>query len=125
MEYIEGKPLCGPLPLEDATRIALQIASALEAAHEKRILHRDLKPANILVSRSGVKLLDFGLAKIISAGAGNSVMQTSEAGTMEGTILGTAAYMSPEQAQAKPLDERSDIFGYFRDGLFSGRRAPG
>jgi serine/threonine-protein kinase len=127
MEYIEGKPLCGPLPLEDATRMALQIASALEAAHERRILHRDLKPANVMISPSGVKLLDFGLAKMNGTVDDDPATQATEVQTIEGTILGTAAYMSPEQAQGKPLDERSDIFsfGAVLYELLSGKRAFG
>jgi serine/threonine protein kinase/Tfp pilus assembly protein PilF len=106
MEYIEGAPLRGPLPLEQALRFAAQIAGALGVAHSKGILHRDLKPENVLVTASGVKLLDFGLAKL---------MTDSDPGvtkTTEGAVLGTAAYMSPEQAQGKALDERSDVFSF-------------
>jgi serine/threonine protein kinase/Tfp pilus assembly protein PilF len=106
MEYIEGAPLRGPLPLEQALRFAAQIAGALGVAHSKGILHRDLKPENVLVTASGVKLLDFGLAKL---------MTDSDPGvtkTTEGAVLGTAAYMSPEQAQGRPLDERSDVFSF-------------
>jgi TolB-like protein/tRNA A-37 threonylcarbamoyl transferase component Bud32/Tfp pilus assembly protein PilF len=106
MEYIEGAPVQGPLPLEDALRLATQVAGALELAHSKGILHRDLKPGNILVAGSNAKLLDFGLAKLMS-NSGSDVTQT-----VEGTVLGTAAYMSPEQAQGKPLDERSDVFSF-------------
>jgi eukaryotic-like serine/threonine-protein kinase len=106
MEYIEGTPLRGPLPLEEALRLARQIAEAMAEAHRKGILHRDLKPANILQTRAGVKVLDFGLAKL-ATGADADATQT-----IEGTVLGAAAYMSPEQAQGKPLDERSDIFSF-------------
>lgn len=120
MEYVEGQPLRGPLRLEEAVRIAIQIAGALEAAHKRGILHRDLKPANVLVSASGAKLLDFGLAKLSSADNDDATAQT-----VEGTILGTAAYMSPEQAQGKSLDERSDIFsfGAMLYELLGGKRA--
>jgi serine/threonine protein kinase len=106
MEYIEGTPLRGPLPLPEALRFAAQITAALGVAHGKGILHRDLKPANILVTVSGVKLLDFGLAKLM-ADSDSDVTKTAE-----GAILGTAAYMSPEQAQGKSLDERSDVFSF-------------
>jgi TolB-like protein/predicted Ser/Thr protein kinase/Tfp pilus assembly protein PilF len=106
LEYIDGAPPRGPLPATEALRLALQIASALEAAHERGILHRDLKPANILVGRDGhAKLLDFGLAKMMEAGA-------DVTRTIEGTVLGTASYMSPEQAQGATLDARSDIFSF-------------
>jgi len=122
MEYIEGSPLKGPLPPEKALPVALQIAAALEAAHAKGITHRDLKPANILVSSTGIKLLDFGLAKLSrdSDGADTDATQT-----IAGTVLGTAAYMSPEQAAGKPADARSDIFsfGAVLYELLSGRRA--
>ena len=119
MEYLDGEALRGPLPVEDALRVAIQIASALEAAHRRGILHRDLKPANILMTATGAKLLDFGLAKL-TADANEDATQTAE-----GTVLGTAAYMSPEQAQGKTLDERSDIFsfGAILYELLSGRRA--
>jgi len=106
LELIEGEPLHGPMPVEQALRLALQIVSALEAAHRQGIVHRDLKPLNIMVTRDGtVKLLDFGLAKLVSADAG--VTQT-----IDGTVLGTAAYMSPEQAQGQSLDARSDVFSF-------------
>jgi len=119
LEYIEGTPLRGPLDPEDAVRLAIQIASALEAAHKRGILHRDLKPGNILITESGAKLLDFGLAKVADA----SDCGVTE--TVEGTIVGTAAYMSPEQAQSKALDERSDVFsfGAVLYEMLSGRRA--
>src|SRR6516164_7016193 len=106
MEFVDGKPIKGPLPVEEAVRLAVQMASALEEAHSRGILHRDLKPGNILVtSRGTVKLLDFGLAKLTGE-------DTEATQTIEGTVLGTAAYMSPEQAQGKPLDERSDVFSF-------------
>jgi len=106
LEYIEGQPLRGPLPTADVLRLAIQIASALEEAHAKGILHRDLKPANIMLTGKGVaKLLDFGLARL----AGDDVDVTR---TLPGTVLGTMAYMSPEQAQGKPLDQRTDVFSF-------------
>jgi eukaryotic-like serine/threonine-protein kinase len=121
MEYIEGAPLKGPLPAEEAARLALEIAGALQAAHAAGIVHRDLKPANILITRSGVKLLDFGLAKVQpSAAEENTVTQTQA-----GQILGTAGYMSPEQIHGVPVDARSDIFsfGAVLYEMLSGRRA--
>jgi eukaryotic-like serine/threonine-protein kinase len=124
MEYVEGAALRGPLPVEEAMRLALQIAAALEAAHSKGITHRDLKPANILVTKQGVKLLDFGLAKVSEAKEA-SITQTMGHQTLAGTILGTAAYMSPEQAEGKPADARSDVFsfGAVLYEMISGRRA--
>src|SRR5580658_5139227 len=124
MEYIEGAALSGPMPVEEALRLALQMAAALEAAHSKGITHRDLKPANILVTKEGVKLLDFGLAKVSEANDA-STTQTLGTRTMAGTILGTAAYMSPEQAEGKPADARSDVFsfGAVLYEMLSGRRA--
>jgi len=106
MEYIEGTPLKGPLPHPEAVRLGAQVAQALEAAHAKGITHRDLKPANILVTASGIKLLDFGLAKL-------TIPADSDAtGSIAGTVMGTAGYMSPEQAQGQPADARSDIFSF-------------
>ena len=122
MEFVEGDDLSerlvhGPLPLDEALPIARQIAEALEAAHERGVIHRDLKPANIkLTSDGSVKVLDFGLAKaLVSSDAGptnpaNSPTFTSPAMTGMGVILGTAAYMSPEQAKGKPVDRRADIW---------------
>ncbi len=118
LEYVEGRPIQGPLPLDEAVRLASQIAAALEAAHSKGILHRDLKPANILVTNAGVKLLDFGLAKL-------AIPNAEATQTLDGTVMGTPAYMSPEQAQARPLDARSDMFsfGAVLYEMISGRRA--
>jgi len=114
MEYIEGKQLSGPLPLDQALQYAIQIAEALEAAHQKGIIHRDLKPANIMVTKAGVKVVDFGLAKMsvsAEAGAANGATQTMDL-TKENTILGTMQYMAPEQLEAKDADARSDIFAF-------------
>jgi serine/threonine-protein kinase len=125
MELIEGSTLKGPLPLDQVWKYAGQICEALDAAHRKGITHRDLKPANILVTGSGVKLLDFGLAQIgPSPKSAEDVTQTVGI-TQAGTILGTAAYMSPEQAEGKPVDARSDIFsfGAVLYEMVSGRRA--
>jgi serine/threonine-protein kinase len=123
MELVEGPTLAdriaqGPIPLDEAVAIARQIASALEAAHERDIVHRDLKPANIKVREDGtVKVLDFGLAKATDpagdgADAADSPTITSPAMTMRGVILGTAAYMSPEQARGKRVDKRADIWAF-------------
>jgi eukaryotic-like serine/threonine-protein kinase len=114
MEFIEGTPLHGPLPHNQALRYALQICDALDAAHKKSITHRDLKPANILVTASGVKLLDFGLAKVGTASAppGSDDFTRLTDLTEVGTVLGTASYMSPEQAKGEPTDARSDIFSF-------------
>jgi len=135
MELVGGKDLAtrlasGPLPLEESLSLARQIAEALEAAHEKGIVHRDLKPANVVVSSEGkVKLLDFGLAKAFEIDAGSSPeishspTLTARA-TAAGVILGTAAYMSPEQARGKPVDKRADIwaFGVVLFEMLAGRR---
>src|SRR5262245_10584414 len=121
LELVEGITLAdliarGPIPVEEALRIANQIAEALEAAHEKAIVHRDLKPANVKLTPDGkVKVLDFGLAKAIEsapANAGLSNSPTLLSGTMGGMILGTAAYMSPEQARGRPVDKRADIWAF-------------
>ena len=124
MEYVDGTPLAGPLPLDRAAEYSNQILDALAAAHGKGITHRDLKPANILVSHSGIKLLDFGLAK-----HGGPLKETdatlTQAITGEGEIVGTLQYMSPEQLQGKEADARSDLFsfGCVLYEMLSGRRA--
>jgi serine/threonine-protein kinase len=120
MEYVEGSPVRGPLPLNDCLSLAGQIANALEAAHGQGVVHRDLKPANILVKNGCVKLLDFGHAKQLSSNPGEV-----NPDTLEGTAVGTAGYMSPEQVQGKPIDSRSDVFsfGIVLYELISGKRA--
>ena len=114
MEYIEGVPLRGPLPLPEALRLAIQIADALDAAHRNGITHRDLKPGNILVTKVGVKVLDFGLAKRAPqpVAPGGEAATISSDVTREGAILGTPQYMSPEQLEGKEADQRSDIFAF-------------
>src|SRR5579864_6301713 len=128
MEFVEGESPQGPLPLEEALRIARQICDALEAAHEKGITHSDLKPANIKIKPDGtVKVLDFGLAKV-DATSGVSQSENSPtlsmAATQMGVILGTAGYMSPEQARGKAVDKRADIwaFGVVFYELLMGKR---
>jgi Tol biopolymer transport system component len=115
MELIEGDAPKGPMPVDEALGYARQIASALEAAHEKGIVHRDLKPANLKIKPDGtVKVLDFGLAKNIEAASGDP--QTSPTLTLSmtraGMIMGTAAYMSPEQARGRNVDKRADIWAF-------------
>ena len=110
MELIVGAPLSGPVPLEQAVRHAVQIADALSAAHAKGITHRDLKPANILVTAAGIKLLDFGLALLTRDQPAPETTQTIGI-TRAGTVLGTAAYMSPvSRRKPSSVDARSDIF---------------
>src|SRR5262249_46394953 len=144
LELVEGETLAdliarGPLAIDDALPIARQIADALEAAHEKGVIHRDLKPANIKVREDGtVKALDFGLAKLLdtepapssqmrgySPRLTNSPTITTPAMTMAGVILGTAAYMSPEQSRGRPADKRSDVwaFGCVLYEMLTGRQA--
>jgi serine/threonine protein kinase/tetratricopeptide (TPR) repeat protein len=130
MEYVDGLPIVDceqpqALPPVEALRLARQIAAALEAAHGKGIIHRDLKPANILATSGGVvKLLDFGLAKQSHGSLTEDETQTMGV-TQVGTIMGTPAYMSPEQAEGKPADARSDIFsfGAVLYEMLAGRRA--
>ncbi len=110
MEFIEGAPLAGPLAVDLAMRYAVQIADALAAAHAKGITHRDLKPANIMVNQSGsIKVLDFGIAQLTAALGENEPLEIL---TQAGTIVGTFSYMSPEQAQRKPLAPSSDVFSF-------------
>ena len=137
MELVDGPTLAeriteGRIPAEEALAIAKQIADALEAAHEQGIVHRDLKPANVKVRPDGVvKVLDFGLAKAVSPVAAISISSsmsptiTTPAMTQAGIILGTAAYMSPEQARGKPVDKRTDIwaFGCVVYEMLTGRKA--
>ena len=114
MEYVEGEGLRGPVPFTQALALADQILDALDAAHQKGVVHRDLKPGNILLTKSGVKVLDFGLAKVEQAAAADSQsqMETQTLLTAEGSILGTLPYMSPEQVEGRGADARSDIFAF-------------
>jgi len=136
MELVEGPTLAdrlleGPLPVVEAVPIARQIVEALEAAHEQGIIHRDLKPANVKVRADGtVKVLDFGLAKALEpagapTGSYTSTTLASPAVTQAGVILGTAAYMSPEQVRGKEIDKRSDVWGFgcVLYEMLTGRRA--
>jgi hypothetical protein len=141
LEYVEGETLAdrlqqGPLPIDEAIAVAVQIAAALEAAHEKGVVHRDLKPGNIMIAPDGrVKVLDFGLARQTKSAASaiNADSQSPtlvspaavHSPTITGEIMGTAGYMSPEQARGKPVDKRSDIFsfGCVLYEMLGGRRA--
>ncbi len=135
LELVEGGTLAdrvkaGPIPVEESLKLALQIAEALEAAHERGVIHRDLKPANIKVTPDGkVKVLDFGLAKAYAGDREEMNLSNSptlsDAATQQGVILGTAAYMSPEQARGKPVDRRADVwaFGCVLFEMLAGRPA--
>ncbi len=134
MEYLEGETLAarlaaGPLPLDQALRHAIAIADALAQAHRKSVFHRDLKPGNIMLTKSGAKLLDFGLAKVgpngTSAESWSAQPTAAEPLTREGTILGTFQYMAPEQLEGKPADARTDLFafGAVLYEMVTGRRA--
>jgi serine/threonine-protein kinase len=128
MELVEGPTLAdriahGPVPPDEAVPIARQLAEALEAAHEQGIIHRDLKPANIKVRPDGtLNVLDFGLAKLADAeglstpGYSQAPTISSPAMTGVGMLLGTAAYMAPEQARGKAVDKRADIWPVLREG---------
>jgi tetratricopeptide (TPR) repeat protein/predicted Ser/Thr protein kinase len=119
MEYIDGKPLNGLFPIDESIRLITQIATALEEAHAHGILHRDIKPNNIVLTNKGeAKLLDFGLAKLTTE-------DSDATQTMEGKLIGTPAYMSPEQARGQPVDARSDLFslGAVLYECLTGRRA--
>jgi len=134
MEYLEGEILAdrlrkGPLPVEQVLKYGIEICQGLEKAHRSGVVHRDLKPANIMLTKSGVKLLDFGLAKpTIAVGAGSasaSLATMSQPLTVEGTIVGTFQYMAPEQLEGKDADVRSDIFslGTVLYEMITGKRA--
>jgi eukaryotic-like serine/threonine-protein kinase len=135
MELVEGPTLAdrikaGPIPVDEAVRIARQIADALEYAHERGIIHRDLKPANVKVTNDdAVKVLDFGLAKALESDMSSIDISTSPTisrmATMQGVLLGTAAYMAPEQAKAKSVDRRADIwaFGCVLYEMLTGKQA--
>src|SRR6202043_2325827 len=122
MEYLEGETLAqrlskGPLPLEQVLKYAIEIADALDKAHRKGVTHRDLKPGNIMLTKSGTKLLDFGLAKLKQEVAPANVQLSqlptaNEPLTAQGTIVGTLQYMAPEQLEGKDVDARTDIFAF-------------
>jgi tetratricopeptide (TPR) repeat protein len=118
MELVDGEPIRGPLPWMEAVRHVADVCDALDAAHRRHIVHGDLKPGNVLLTPLGVKVIDFGLAKQQDAGA-----TTETAVTVQGTVIGTVAYMSPEQAAGKPADARSDLWavGMILVELLSGR----
>ena len=125
MEFIDGQPVKGPLPVGEVVRLGAQIAEAIDAAHRKGITHRDLKPGNVLVTKAGVKVIDFGLAKGGSPVRGEADVTLTKPLTAEGTILGTVPYMSPEQLQGHEADARSDIFalGCVLYEMLTGKRA--
>ncbi|HEY7515906.1 MAG TPA: protein kinase, partial [Vicinamibacteria bacterium] len=123
MELVEGKPLRGPLSVAEASRLAGQVADALEHAHRHGIVHRDLKPGNVLVTRDGVKVLDFGLAQ--RGAPATAIIDGSSTLTEKGALLGTPHYMAPEQIDGRKADERTDVFafGLLLYEMLSGRRA--
>ena len=129
MEFLEGETAAqrlerGPLPVAEAMPIAVEIAEALDTAHRQGIVHRDLKPSNVMLTDTGVRLLDFGLAKQHEAGPPGTLTSAPTRLTMEGSILGTLHYMSPEQLDGRPADARSDVFSFGATlyEMVSGRR---
>src|SRR5689334_309019 len=125
MEYVDGHPLQGPLPLVKVLAYASQICEALETAHRTGITHRDLKPSNILVTADRVKLLDFGLAKMEPPKTAPDTDTLTQGLTAQGTVLGTPSYMAPEQVEGRTADARSDIFalGCVIYEMVTGKRA--
>jgi Tol biopolymer transport system component len=131
IEYLDGETLAqrltnGPLPLDQALEIGAQIADALDAAHRRGITHRDLKPANIMLTKSGAKLLDFGLAKLNAPVDGDvTTLSTIGATSSAGMLVGTIHYMAPEQLEGKPVDARTDIYavGAIMQEMLTGKRA--
>jgi Tol biopolymer transport system component len=126
MELVDGEQLKGPMPLHDVLRVGAAIADALAKAHRAGIVHRDLKPANIMLTKSGPKLLDFGLARKAEEAHGHDATTViGKAITTEGTLLGTLPYMAPEQLEGKPADARTDVFalGAVLYEMITGRRA--
>src|SRR5262249_27781297 len=121
MEFLEGETLAqrlarGPLPLDEALKVGIAVADALDKAHSHRVTHRDLKPGNVMLTESGAKLLDFGLAKLRqqrqSSSAAAPGAQPATTDTTPGTIMGTMQYMAPEQLEGKEADPRTDIFAF-------------
>src|SRR5262249_46570470 len=135
MEYLDGKTLAsriergGPLPLADALKTAIEIADALDKAHRQSVVHRDIKPSNVILTKTGTKLLDFGLAKLRQLTPPSHVVSTSLPTRMDdttpGVILGTLQYMAPEQLEGKDADARTDIFafGLLLYEMLTGRKA--
>jgi serine/threonine protein kinase len=131
MEFVEGQSPSGPIAFEDARRVMAQVAEGLEYAHERRVIHRDLKPSNLKVTPEGrVKILDFGLAKALNGSSSRTELPGPDSPTLTmgatqaGVILGTAAYMAPEQVKGKEADRRADIwaFGVVLYELLTGER---
>src|SRR3954454_25311649 len=136
MEYLQGEPLSkrierGPVPLNEALEIGISLADALDQAHQHGLIHRDLKPANVMLTPVGAKLLDFGLVKPqaqeVSITGETKLLTQAQNLTTEGMIVGTAAYMPPEQLEGKPADARTDIFafGTVMFEMLTGQRAFG
>ena len=128
MEYLEGETLTeilarGPLPVDVTRRYAAEMIDALDTAHRSGVVHRDLKPANVIITDSGTKLLDFGIAKMIARDGSGSAPADAIYGTRQGSVIGTAGYMSPEQARGQAVDKRADIwaFGCVLFEMLSGR----